>query len=161
MLCRVTKRTSTGTVIADPAAMINRLAEYEDSECTPEEFARVKTSVEELIAAGVDFQHLKDLVKAEREFRLVVREPYPEKCCINCAHFKRNRNRQIDYSDGHLISEKVLMSGICEAKPTVKFRCGRPVETKPYSDIGSGRICCFSFQPREQTDPPRYNDVGK
>ena len=107
-------------------ALLNRLAEYEDTGMTPEETVErlhdwysCKSAIEEYKMLG-DFGRLSELAKADKEGRVRIVGVPRGACCGNCANFKR---------------EAGTAHGACEVEGYAWVTQSRNACTKSYKTI--------------------------
>lgn len=104
------------TMTPDNAIMhsiLTRLAAYEDTDLRPEDCTEYKRFEDELIRSGHSFQHVIDLLTAEKEGRLSVKKAYTDNCCGGCNHFLRECGKA---------------SGVCEVRRNKHYpKAGQPL----------------------------------
>lgn len=119
----------------DPDVAMMRLAAYEDTDLSPETCAEYKKFEDELVRSGTSFQHVLDLLEAEKEGRLTIRKRQVGECCGQCHHFLREPQRA---------------SGVCEVRKYRHYpRAGQPLY------CCQSKKACLDFEERGDR-PIRY-----
>lgn len=148
MTTTTTTRSDNPRVSIDTATVLRLLADYAESNCSPEDLRSLETLKARLAVIGKDFDYIAELVTATAEGRVILCKHCEGKVCGNCSHFLRFSGVKEGFSG----SDNAYATGVCELHVARNEACGSTSLPKRFTNTSRG---CRKFEARGE-EPIRY-----